>query len=107
MKTTFDKIIRLVREGKVLISEHGYNELSADNIFIRDIIEGVKNALVVEDYPSYYKGPCVLILSYDRNLKPIHAVWGMPKKNQNVAVLVTAYRPDPELWEDDFVRRRK
>jgi hypothetical protein len=38
--------------------------------------------------------------------KPIHVVWGIPRDATSPAVLVTAYRPDPERWSDDFRRRK-
>jgi hypothetical protein len=36
----------------------------------------------------------------------VHAVWGIPKGATGPAVLVTAYRPDPSRWSEDFMRRR-
>ncbi len=73
----------------------------------REVVEGVADAVVVEDYPEYPKGSCVLVLEKDEKNQPIHVVWGIPKGHSSPAVLVTAYRPDPELWESDFVRRRR
>lgn len=107
MSETFERILQLVQAGSVRISEHGYDEMISDDILTRDVIGGVAAGVVVEDYPDYPKGACVLTLQKDRDGQPIHVVWGIPKNEIGPAVLVTAYRPDPERWEDDFRRRRR
>lgn len=107
MSETFERIQQLVQAGSVRISEHGYDEMADDGILAREVIGGVAAGVVVEDYLDYPKGPCVLTLQQDRGGHPIHVVWGIPKNEISPAVLVTAYRPDRERWEDDFRRRRR
>lgn len=106
MSATFERIRALVRSGNVRISDHGYDEISDENIIARDVIAGVYDGSVVEDYPTYAKGPCVLILQFDHDRRPLHVVWGIPKNLSSPAVVVTAYRPDPELWSEDLLRRK-
>jgi hypothetical protein len=96
----------LVAEGKVRISEHGYDELADDSIFALDVLNGVDSAVAVEDYPQFAKGPSVLVLQKDRSGKPIHVLWGIPKGHTEPAVVVTAYRPDPSRWSNDFTKRK-
>lgn len=106
MTDLFQRIRRLVDALSIRISEHGYDELAADNIYARDVVDGIAKGLVIEEYPDYPKGPCILVLQKDRNGNPIHVVWGIPKQASEPAVVVTAYRPSPDHWETDFLRRR-
>jgi hypothetical protein len=98
-------IQRLVKQRDVQVSRHGYRELAADGIALTDVIGGVDFAVVVESYPDAVRGPSVLVLQNDRNGEPLHIVWGMLNGNEALAVLITAYRPDPARWTPDFKRR--
>lgn len=105
MADTLGRIRALVWDGSVRVSSHGYDELMEDDILVRDVIEGLRDARLVEQYPDYPKGPSVLVLQKDGDGRPVHAVWGIPRGVDSPAVLVTAYRPDPRRWSEDFLRR--
>ena len=79
MSESFLRILSLVQSGDAKISDHGYNELAADNIFVRDVMATVAAGIIVEDYPDFPKGPSVLVLQKDREGSAIHVVWGIPK----------------------------
>jgi hypothetical protein len=53
-----EKLKALIRAGDILISEHGYDELAEDGLTAKELISGVQEAVVVEEYPDYPKGPC-------------------------------------------------
>lgn len=81
--------------------------LAADGILAREAIESLTNAILVEDYPDYPKGACVLVRQTDNEKRYIHVLWGIPKDRTEPAVLITAYRPDPEMWENELLRRKR
>ena len=106
MSEFVERVRDLISAGAVRISEHGYDELAEDGLTARELLAGVLKAVAVEEYPNYPKGPCVLFLQKDRAGNPVHVVWGITKGYDKPVVLVTAYRPDPERWDEEFLRRR-
>ncbi|HEV7505955.1 MAG TPA: DUF4258 domain-containing protein [Thermoanaerobaculia bacterium] len=106
MSPIWQAIRDLITRGDLKISNHGYDELAADGILAMDVVEGAQGAEVIEDYPNYPKGPCVLVLQRNASGQPVHVLWGIPRGHSSPAVLVTAYRPDTLRWEQDFKRRK-
>ncbi len=100
-----DRIRAFVEGGKARVSEHGFRELRDDGISILELIDSIGRADVVEEYPDYHKGPCILLLHRDSSGKAVHALWGMAKLEREEATLITAYRPDPRRWSSDFLKR--
>lgn len=107
MADTLARVRALAQQSQVRISDHGYDELADDAIFAVDVLAGIDEAVIIEDYPSAARGPSVLVLQTDSDGRPIHVVWGIPKGHGGPAVLVTAYRPDPARWSQDFTRRKR
>ena len=105
MSETLRRIQVLVMGRDLHVSDHGYDELDEDDILVSDVLAGITSAVAVEDYPNRLRGPSVLALQHGRDGRPIHVVWAIPAGARRSAVLVTAYRPDPDLWDDDFTRR--
>ena len=107
MEDSLGQIKRLVVSGDVRISEHGYDELANDDLTARELITGIDRAILVEEYPDFPKGPSILVLQTDKNGQPVHVVWGIPKGHNSPAVLVTAYRPEPDRWNANFTDRKR
>jgi len=74
MSPIFEKVRELIKKNEIQISAHGYEELTEDDILVRDIISGIDSAVIVEEYPDYHKGPSVLVLQKDKEGAPIHVV---------------------------------
>ncbi len=105
MSKTLRRIRALIENQDIRISAHGYEELANDGLTARELINGFAQAVPVEDYPDYPKGPCVLLLQQDQQGRPVHVLWGIPRGHQRPAVLITAYHPDPKRWNPDFTER--
>jgi hypothetical protein len=106
MSETLHRVQMLVLRDDVRISDHGFDELRKDDILADDVVAGVLTAKLIEDYPDRVRGPSVLALQRDANDRPIHVVWAIPARQPGPAVLVTAYRPDPALWDEGFEKRK-
>lgn len=101
----WQRFAALIEAGEVRVSEHGYDALADDGLTVDDLLAGACSAAVIEEYPQYPKGTAVLVLQRTADGSPVHAVWGVPRGYTTPAVLVTAYRPDPSLWDETFTRR--
>lgn len=106
MSRTLVQIVKLAATGDVRVSTHAYDRLVLNSLSISEIVASLPAGEILEDYPAYHAGPAVLVLQADGRGEPIHAVWGIEKGTDGPAVLVTTYRPDPDLWSADFRRRR-
>ena len=89
----YERLRELVSAGNVQVSLHGYRRLAEDGLSVREVLSGFETSMVVEEYPRYHRGPCVLLLERDARGRPVHAVWGIPKEASSPAVLVRATGP--------------
>jgi hypothetical protein len=103
MSETLRRVQTLVMAGDFRVSDHGYEELFKDAILIGNVVAGIASAQLVEDYRERERA---LVVQYEPDGRPIHVVWAVSAERRQ-AVLVTAYRPDPGLWDNDFKERRK
>ena len=107
MKETFARIKRLLEVNDHIVTDHAAIRLVEYDIMFNDLLLSFNFAVVVEDYPDYYKGPAVLILSKTEDFSPVHSLWGIPSAMERPATLITIYRPNLTKWLQDFVTRKK
>ena len=89
MSDTFSRIVELVSQERVRLSDHSEEEILEDLMNLELLLGGVAAAKVVEDYADAFKGPSVLLLQ-DHDGRPVHVVWGLAKAKPDGATLLVA-----------------
>ncbi|MEW6386979.1 MAG: DUF4258 domain-containing protein [Thermodesulfobacteriota bacterium] len=90
---------------ELVFSGHAIQQMFARGIrtgAVRRVIEGGE---VIADYPDDLPFPSCLVLGWVEG-RPLHVVVARDAARRRCYV-VTAYIPDPLLWEADFKTRRK
>lgn len=90
-------IIEAIQAKRIRITDHADEELTADRLTIEEIYHSVLRGEVVEDYPADRPYPSCLIFGTTPKGVAVHSVWAYKIEN-NWAVLITVYRPDPRRW---------
>lgn len=73
------------------------------NISISDLKTVVGKGIIIKEYPDDTPYPSKLVLGF-LDLRPIHVVYS---ELETEILIISAYEPDPEMWESGFERRKK
>ncbi|MGO9014841.1 MAG: DUF4258 domain-containing protein [Dissulfurispiraceae bacterium] len=69
-----------------------------------EVYEAVCGGEVIEEYPEDTPYPSVLIFGKTLIARPLHIVCAYNKED-SMAIVITVYQPNPELWME--YKRRK
>lgn len=69
-----------------------------------EIYEAIFDCEILKEYPDDKPYPSVLLFGMTNAKRPLHIVSAYNAEEQK-AIIITVYHPDPQLWED--YRRRK
>jgi len=100
-----NNIIEAIRVNRVRISDHADEEAQVDRLSFDEIYFSVFHGEIIEDYPADRPYPSYLIYGQTFRGAPVHSVWAYNAQNQ-WAMIITVYRPDPNKWIDWRTRRR-
>jgi hypothetical protein len=95
-----------IQHHKIRITEHADEEAESDRLMFEEIFFSVFNGEIIEYYPEDKPYQSCLIYGNTFGGDPVHSVWAFNENNQ-WAVLITVYRPDPDRWVDFRQRREK
>ncbi|MFQ5456813.1 MAG: DUF4258 domain-containing protein [Nitrospirota bacterium] len=91
-------------ENRVRITDHADEEAKADELTFTEIYFSVIHGEIIETYPDDRPYPSCLVFGYSFIGEPIHSVWAYNVENE-WTVLITVYRPDPDMWIEWKKRR--
>ena len=99
------KVINLVKVPyKVPFRVHALRQMfmrKIEDTAIRDIL---RNGIIIEEYHDDTPYPSYLVAGTD-NGRPLHAVIAYDKED-GVIIVITAYEPDRDRWDEKCTRRR-
>ena len=87
------------------ISLHAFHRLRERNIPEEAVEAVIREGTAIEEYPDDTPFPSRLFLGFTRG-KPLHVVAAWDEE-ASAWRIVTAYWPDPELWEKDCQTRKR
>lgn len=102
------KISGCFKSGTVFYSRHAKFEMENENfgrIFDKDVYEAICSGEIVEEYLKGKPYPSVLIYGRTSTDRPLHIVCAY-EQTAKLAIVITTYQPNPELWID-YKRRKK
>jgi hypothetical protein len=74
-------------------------------ILDHDVYEAINDGIVIEEYLADKPYPSVLIYGMTKTKRPIHIVCAYNEED-DLAIVITVYHPDPNLWIGYKKRKR-
>lgn len=99
-----EEVIRAYKK-KLLFTSHALNQMNlSDRMILKEeVVKTILEGHVIEEYPDDSRGKSYLICS-DKSGRMIHVVCA--PKNEYL-VIITAYVPTIDKWEENLRSRRK
>ena len=88
----------------IWFSGHAVKRMFDRDIRHDEVTEVICLGEVIADYPDDEPFPCCLMLGFVHG-RPLHVVVAVETKSSS-CYIITAYDPDPNLWEKGFKTRR-
>ena len=98
-------IIDAIQNSRIRITDHADEEAGNDDLAFEEIFYSVLHGEIIENYPEDKPYPSCLILGRTFAGVPVHSVWAYNSVSR-WAVMITVYRPDPNIWVDWRERKR-
>jgi len=95
----------LVNETKIIFSNHAVMQMFQRNISVDNVKFVLNNGVIVNEYHDDKPYPSKLLFAVS-NERRLHVVCS-ENRIDNEIIIVTAYEASSDVWENDFITRKK
>ena len=99
-----ERLREYYRNDLVFATQHAAERFRQRGIRAVDVRQAVLNGEIIEQYPDDFPFPSCLILGRDHNGAVLHVCMS---DEGSASRIITAYRPNPDKWSDDFKHRKE
>jgi len=102
------EIKEIFKSNKVFYTAHAKEEMRSEEFGViteNEVFKAIQVGKLIEEYPDDHPYPSILIFGRTAKNRPIHIVCAY-SESEHLAIIVTAYEPDPYRWID-FERRKE
>ncbi len=100
-----DEIIEAIQSNHINVTRHARQEANNDSLTWDEILFSTSHGEIIKDYSDDKPYPSCLIYGNTLMDKPVHSVWAYYFACK-IAILITVYRPNPNLWINWKERRK-
>ena len=90
--------------NRIIYRSHALQRMFERGITALEVRHVLLDGEIIKDYPDDQPYPSQLLLGWCQK-RPVHivAAYNEPDKE---TIIITAYEPDPKVWESGFRRKR-
>ena len=87
---------------KLIFRNHALKRMFERGLVIEDVKHVIETGEIIHDYPEDQPYPSYLLLGWINNM-PLHVVCADNESNETI--IITAYSPNPNIWNKDYTRK--
>ena len=90
--------------SKLVFRVHAIQKMFERSISRENVRHVIDNGEIIREYPDDTPFPSRLMLGWDSE-RPLHVV--AADNEDEETIIITAYEPDPMIWESDFKKKKE
>ena len=91
-----DAMLSKIESGLYEFSKHAVDQSILRSISLGEVVESIRDAIIIENYPNDKYGPSCLILGFTDAGRPLHVQ--CTSGSREILKIITLYEPDESLW---------